>query len=164
MAPARDATAAAPVPAPPPPALEVSRANRSDSSQAEAKTAPPAASESDGFAAVAGGTVSATGPSQSPLLESALKKEKPDPDRLEESAGEARRSGQYARAAELYQLAAGARRSANDSSRAAWDLAHAVECLAAASKITEAGGVRAELLRSYPSEEGPRHAADRALG
>jgi hypothetical protein len=163
MAPGHDATAAAPVPAPPPPAAEASKANRSDSRQAEAKTAPPAASESDGFAAVAGGTVSAAGPSQSPRPDSALK-EKPDPDRLEESAGEARRSGQYARAAELHQLAAGARRSANDSSRAAWDLAHAVECLAAASKITEAGGVRAEILRSYPSEEGPRHAADRALG
>jgi hypothetical protein len=76
----------------------------------------------------------------------------------------ARRSGQYPRAAELYQLAAGVRRSNSDSARAAWDLAHAVECLAAASKLPEARNVRAELLRSYPSEEGPLHAADRALG
>jgi hypothetical protein len=87
-----------------------------------------------------------------------------DPDRLEESAGEARRTGSYPRAAELYQLAAGLRRAKNDSSRAAWDLAHAVECLAAASKLGEAGVVRGELLQSYPSEEGPLRAADRALG
>ena len=87
-----------------------------------------------------------------------------DPDRLEESAGDARREGGYVRAAELYQLAAGLRRAKNDSSRAAWDLAHAVECLAAASKLGEAGDVRGELMRSYPSEESPLRAADRALG
>jgi len=87
-----------------------------------------------------------------------------DPDRLEESAGQARRAGSYPRAAELYQLAAGLRRSKNDTSRAAWDLAHAVECLAAGSKLREAGDIRAELMRSYPSEEGPLRAADRALG
>jgi anti-sigma factor RsiW len=87
-----------------------------------------------------------------------------DPDRLEESAGDARREGSYARAAELYQLASGIRRAKNDSSRAAWDLAHAVECLAAASKLGEASDVRGELMRSYPSEEGPLRAADRALG
>ena len=86
-----------------------------------------------------------------------------DPDRLEESAGEARRSGHYPRAAELYQLAAGLRGSKSDSPRAAWDLAHAVECLAAASKLSEAGTVREELLRSYPSEEGPARAADGAI-
>jgi Putative zinc-finger len=87
-----------------------------------------------------------------------------DPDRLEESAGTARRAGSYARAAELYKLASGLRRAKNDPSRAAWDLAHAVECLAAASKIHEAGDVRAELMRSYPAEEGPLRAANRALG
>jgi hypothetical protein len=87
-----------------------------------------------------------------------------DPDRLEESAGDARREGSYARAAELYQLASGIRRAKNDSSRAAWDLAHAVECLAAGSKLGEASDVRGELMRSYPSEEGPLRAADRALG
>ncbi|MFL5426762.1 MAG: hypothetical protein ACJ783_17220, partial [Myxococcales bacterium] len=129
------------------------------------KAPPPVpTSEAAGSGAVAGGTVSAEAPSQSAFRQSSVNTAQPDPDRLEASAGEARRSGQYARAAELYQLAAGARRSANDSPRAAWDLAHAVECLAAASKLTEAGGIRAELLRSYPSEEGPRHAADRALG
>jgi hypothetical protein len=87
-----------------------------------------------------------------------------DPDRLEESAGDARREGSYARAAELYQLASGIRRAKNDSSRAAWDLAHAVECLAASSKLGEASDVRGTLMRSYPSEEGPLRAADRALG
>ncbi|TMA23201.1 MAG: hypothetical protein E6J85_02675 [Deltaproteobacteria bacterium] len=87
-----------------------------------------------------------------------------DPDRLEESAGQARRAGSYPRAAELYKLASGLRRSKNDTSRAAWDLAHAVECLAAASKLREAGDVRTELMRSYPSEEGPQRAANRALG
>jgi len=88
----------------------------------------------------------------------------PDPDQLEESAGAARRAGSYQRAAELYQLSSGLRRAKNDPSRAAWDLAHAVECLAAASKIHEAGDVRAELMRSYPGEEGPLRAANRALG
>jgi hypothetical protein len=145
-----------PAKATPPPPQASSRA---------AKAAPPVSpSEADKFGGIAGGAVSAEASSQSRLRESSMKAEQPDPDRLEASAGEARRSGQYARAAELYQLAAGARRSAKDSARAAWDLAHAVECLAAASKLTEAGGIRAELLRSYPSEEGPRHAADRALG
>src|SRR3954463_1371205 len=145
-----------PAKATPPPAQASSRAP---------KAAPPVSpSEADKSGGIAGGAVSAEASSQNRLRESSMKAEQPDPDRLEASAGEARRSGQYARAAELYQLAAKARRSANDSPRAAWDLAHAVECLAAASKLTEAGGIRAELLRSYPSEEGPRHAADRALG
>jgi hypothetical protein len=161
----RVAKAAAPPP-PPSPMVQASNDRRAESIEAERKAAPPVpASEADKFGAIAGGTVSAeAASSQNRLRESAMKTEQPDPDRLETTAGEARRSGQYARAAELYQAAAGARRSANDFSRAAWDLAHAVECLAAASKLTEAGDVRAELLRSYPSAEGPRHAADRALG
>jgi hypothetical protein len=87
-----------------------------------------------------------------------------DPDHLEQLAGNARRSGSYPRASELYRLAAGLRGSKGDASHAAWDLAHAVECLAAASRLDEAGTVRTELLRSYPSEDGPRRAADRALG
>jgi hypothetical protein len=160
----RAAQGAAPAPAPSSPMVDASNARRTDSFQAEPERAPPVStSEADKPGGVVGGMVSAAEPSERRLRESSVKKEQ-DPDRLEESAGEARRSGQYARAAELYQLAAGARGSAKDSSRAAWDLAHAVECLAAASKLTEAGGVRTELLRSYPSEEGPRHAADRALG
>ncbi|MFL5412859.1 MAG: anti-sigma factor family protein [Myxococcales bacterium] len=156
---------AAPAPQPSSPMAEASNARRKDPIEPAPKAPPPVSpSEADKFGGIAGGAVSADASSQNRLRESSLKAEQPDPDRLEDSAGEARRSGQYARAAELYQLAAGARRSANDSPRAAWDLAHAVECLAAASKLTEAGGIRAELLRSYPSEEGPRHAADRALG
>jgi hypothetical protein len=162
--PSRTLQAAMPAPAPPSPMADASNARRTDSFQAEPERAPPVStSEADKPGGVVGGMVSAAEPSERRLRESSVKTAQ-DPDRLEESAGEARRSGQYARAAELYQSAAGARRSAKDSSRAAWDLAHAVECLAAASKLTEAGGVRAELLRSYPSEEGPRHAADRALG
>ncbi|MFL5393261.1 MAG: hypothetical protein ACJ79G_10530, partial [Myxococcales bacterium] len=162
---AKEPAKAAPAPQPSSPMAEASNVRRNDPIEPAPKAAPPVSpSEADKFGGIAGGAVSADASSQNRLRESSLKAEQPDPDRLEVSAGEARRSGQYARAAELYQLAAGARRSANDSPRAAWDLAHAVECLAAASKLTEAGGIRAELLRSYPSEEGPRHAADRALG
>jgi hypothetical protein len=161
-------------PQPPPasiPAPEAGRAPPSDqsaSTPAHEKPVPETRSgttELQRNAALAAGQVAGV-PASRPETGQAKVGTRDDlnPDRLEDSAGEARRSGSYLRAAELYQLAAGMRRAKNDASRAAWDLAHAVECLAAASKLGEAGEVRAELLRSYPSEEGPLRAADRALG
>jgi tetratricopeptide (TPR) repeat protein len=93
---------------------------------------------------------------------------------LESQAQEARHAGNYLLAASLYRKAAALRRSANaialrqaavgsDPGTAAWDLAHAVECLAAAGLFDEARQVRAELLGLYPSENTPITAANRAL-
>jgi len=170
---------------PPPPAKDDRFADRLSASPAppaaakmareeHAQRTPPSekrkAAAADRNAGFAGGVASPPVPASRPAPQAATgvaKAEAPsdlDPDRLEESAGAARRAGSYSRAAELYQLASGLRRANNDASRAAWDLAHAVECLAAASKIHEAGDVRAELMRVYPSEEGPLRAANRALG
>jgi anti-sigma factor RsiW len=87
-----------------------------------------------------------------------------DADAMETSAETSRRAGRYEAAAQLYRDAAAARRSSGDATRAAWNLAHAVECLAAASRLDEATRVRDDLLRDFPREEGPRRAADRALG
>jgi len=158
---------------PPPPATQLLDKDKARDQQAPS-TAPPPEKRQRAAAvrneAVAGGAVSPPAPASRalPPAETGVAKAAPgpdlDPDRLEESAGTARRAGSYARAAELYKLASGLRHAKNDPSRAAWDLAHAVECLAAASKIHEAGDVRAELMRVYPSEEGPLRAANRALG
>jgi anti-sigma factor RsiW len=171
---------AAPPPASPPPAAAAPPQSNRDSlepaSRSVATVPLGAGARADETRALAKereqGTVAsgapvpaASPPAQENAASAAISVEQaPDPDRLEESAGEARRAGSYPRAAELYQLAAGLRRAKNDSSRAAWDLAHAVECLAAGSKLREATDVRAELMRSYPAEDGPLRAADRALG
>jgi hypothetical protein len=48
-------------------------------------------------------------------------------------------------------------------SAAAWNLAHAVECLAADSRIEEARRVYEELLTTYPRASGPLDTARRAL-
>ena len=169
---ARTFDAAKPVQPPPPAPAPAERSREEHAS----RTPPPpekrqaAAAVRNEAVGVAGGAVSPPAPEARPLphAETGVAQAAPgpdlDPDRLEESAGTARRAGSYARAAELYKLASGLRRAKNDPSRAAWDLAHAVECLAAASKIHEAGDVRAELMRSYPAEEGPLRAANRALG
>jgi hypothetical protein len=82
------------------------------------------------------------------------------PTQLEARAGSARRAGNYALAAGLYRQAA---RGRNDASSAAWDLAHAVECLAAAGSFEEARQVRDELAQAYPSETAAFSAARRAL-
>ena len=55
------------------------------------------------------------------------------------------------------------RQRENDSSTAAWNLAHAVECLSAAGQFVEARKVRDELVRSYPAEASALAAAARAL-
>ncbi len=86
----------------------------------------------------------------------------PGPDRLELQAQEARHAGSYEVAARLYRSAA-ALRAGQDPATAAWNLAHAVECLAAAGLFDEARGVREELARSYPSQTTALAAARRAL-
>jgi hypothetical protein len=83
-------------------------------------------------------------------------------DALEDDAGAARRAGDYARAAALYREAA-AMRKESVPQRAAWDMAHAVECLAAGGNVAEAVAVRRELLQSFPEQQGPRAAANSAL-
>ena len=87
------------------------------------------------------------------------------PESLEQRAQEARHAGNYALAAGLYRRAAALRRETSDanSSLAAWDLAHAVECLAAAAQFAEAIQVRDELIAKYPSEDAAFYAAARAL-
>jgi hypothetical protein len=84
-----------------------------------------------------------------------------DAGQLEQKAGSARRGGDYALAARLYREAADARSA--DASLAAWDLAHAVECLSAAGSFEEARTIRDVLERAYPSETSAFAAARRAL-
>jgi len=83
-------------------------------------------------------------------------------DQLEEEASTARRRGDYVRAGSLYRDAS-ALRKASEPARAAWDLAHAVECLAAGGLIAEAVASRKDLVASFPDQTGPRAAADSAL-
>jgi hypothetical protein len=86
------------------------------------------------------------------------------PATLESSAQQARHGGNYPLAAGLYRKAAALRREAgNDPPTAAWDLAHAVECLAAAGLFDEARQVRQELSQLHPSEVTALAAARRAL-
>lgn len=86
------------------------------------------------------------------------------PAELESSAQQARHTGNYPLAAGLYRKAAALRREAGiDPATAAWDLAHAVECLAAAGLFDEARQVRQELSQLHPSEVTALAAARRAL-
>ena len=93
------------------------------------------------------------------LAEAAPKPE--NPGELERRAEAARHAGNYALAAGLYREAASGWE--NDSSAAAWDLAHAIECLAAAGSFDEARKVRDQLGKSYPAESTAFSAARRAL-
>ena len=81
----------------------------------------------------------------------------------EAKAQDARHSGNYLLAASLYRDAAAMRSRDGDPAAAAWDLAHAVECLSAVARFDEAKGVRDELARLYPSETTALAAARRAL-
>jgi hypothetical protein len=81
----------------------------------------------------------------------------------EAKAQEARHSGNYLLAASLYRDAAAMRSRDGDPAAAAWDLAHAVECLSAVARFDEAKEVRDELARLYPSETTALAAARRAL-
>ena len=87
---------------------------------------------------------------------------RPDADRVEDEASAARRGGDYPRAAVLYRQASALRRD-SDPARSAWDLAHAVECLAAGGQFDDAIATRKELLRVFPGQTGPKAAADSAL-
>ncbi|HET9752886.1 MAG TPA: hypothetical protein VFP52_07985, partial [Myxococcales bacterium] len=100
----------------------------------------------------------ATGAAVSPAAEAE------SPADLESSAQQARHGGNYPLAAGLYRKAAALRRSAGtDPGTSAWDLAHAVECLAAAGLFDEARQVRQELSQLHPSEVTALAAARRAL-
>jgi tetratricopeptide (TPR) repeat protein len=82
---------------------------------------------------------------------------------VEANAQQARHAGNYPLAASLYRNAADLRQRDNDAGGAAWDLAHAVECLSAVGQFDEARRVRDELARLYPSETTALSAARRAL-
>ena len=85
------------------------------------------------------------------------------PAELEANAQQARHSGNYVLAASLYRQAADLRRRSDDPPSAAWNLAHAVECLSAAARFDEARQVRDELSRLYPAQTTALSAAHRAL-
>jgi anti-sigma factor RsiW len=121
---------------------------------------PPAVAQSPAAPALKPQAVAAN--RQAPAAAaSGVASDKADAPQLELRAGSARRSGNYALAAGLYRQAALGR--ASDESSAAWDLAHAVECLAAAGSFDEARKVRDELAQSYASQTGALSAAGRAL-
>jgi hypothetical protein len=82
---------------------------------------------------------------------------------MEANAQQARHAGDYVLAASLYRQAADLRRRDDDRPSAAWNLAHAVECLAAVARFDEARQVRDELSRLYPGETTALSAARRAL-
>jgi hypothetical protein len=87
----------------------------------------------------------------------------PAPAEVEANAQQARHAGDYVLAASLYRSAADLRRRDGDAGAAAWNLAHAVECLSAVARFDEARQVREELSRLYPSETTALSAARRAL-
>ena len=141
----------------PPPATQETRTQPQD------RPSQPARDRAEGVAAaklpaVVGGPMAAREPQ---LAADAERRDAPD--LLEDQAGSARRRGAYARAAELYRSASTLRKQAGDDARAAWDLAHAVECLAAGSQVPEAISLRDELRRSFPDQRGPQSAANSAL-
>jgi hypothetical protein len=116
---------------------------------ADAATSPPAAT----LGGAAGGKMSAQRKPEMGVRSA---------DQVEEDASAARRAGDYARAAVLYKDAAAMRKDSTPD-RAAWDMAHAVECLAAGGNVPDAIAARKELLRTFPDQQGPRAAADAAL-
>src|SRR5207253_6458323 len=85
------------------------------------------------------------------------------PESLEQRAEEARHAGNYALAAGLYRRAAALHQegAVPNAAAGAWDLAHAVECLAAAGQFADARQVRDELVKLYPSEDTAFYAAAR---
>jgi hypothetical protein len=126
---------------------------------------PPAPAPSRRAAAPSGGA-----PSSAPVAmpQAAIPREArpavtPTAVAMEAEAQQARHSANYLQAASLYRDAATLRRRENDPTAAAWNLAHAVECLAAVGRFDEARQVRDELSRLFPAESGPLSAARRAL-
>ena len=144
-----------------------SQATKRDDQMARNQAVAPAAAPPHGLAAQAkpaAGPSAASSPDRAAegKLVAAPKAAAQDPDRLENQAGEARRRGDYARAAALYQDASALRKE-SDPARAAWNLVHAVECLAAGGQVHEAIAARRELFRAFPGQAGQQAAADRAL-
>ena len=82
---------------------------------------------------------------------------------LERRAESARRSGSYSSAASLYREAGSLRVDADEKSEASWDLAHEVECLAAAGNFASAQIAGSELMRRFPAAVAAQSAAARAL-
>jgi hypothetical protein len=101
-------------------------------------------------------------PPPAPAAKKAEQAQPRSADAVESDASTARRAGEYSRAAALYREAAALRKDSAPQ-QAAWNLAHAVECLAAGGNVAEAIAVRKELLRSFPDQQGPRAAANSAL-
>ena len=114
-----------------------------------------------GAGAAATGPAVAGAPAEAGQLKSAAPA--PAASALEANAQQARHAGNYALAASLYRNAAELRQRDNDAGGAAWNLAHAVECLSAVGQFDEARRVRDELARLYPSEATALSAARRAL-
>ena len=140
------AGAAAPVPAAPEPTRVQSSREREVSSVV-----------SEGSRNKQQGAVAAAPPAE------ALKSAPPAASGVEANAQQARHAGNYTLAASLYRNAAELRQRENDAGGAAWNLAHAVECLSAIGQFDEARRVRDELARMYPSEATALSAARRAL-
>jgi hypothetical protein len=134
---------------------------------ATAPVSPPAAPPVDALARkasperepAAAGSIGAASPA--PLAAAQAPPE--DPAALEHNAEGARRQRSYVAAASLYREAARQRRTAGDASTSSWDLAHAVECLAAAGDFAAARAARRELGQLHPDAGAAQAAADRAL-
>jgi hypothetical protein len=117
--------------------------------------APPSAAASAPAAAPPPAKVAAASASEARAVS------QPPAADLERRAESARHAGNYPLAAGLYRQAAAHRK--DDPGDAAWDLAHAIECLSAAGSFDEARSVREELLRDYPGQKNAASAASRAL-
>src|SRR5438067_2647494 len=155
---------AAPSNQPPPSAVAPKVAQRAPSASEDTRTVadaraplPAEVPSAATTGAVVGGVATMKAPAQAKSDAAAR-----TADQIEDDASAARRAGDYARAAALYKHAAALRTEATPA-RAAWDMAHAVECLAAGGNVAEAVETRKELRRAFPDQQGPRAAADSAL-
>ncbi len=134
-------------------------ASRSRDALVLAKEAPPSpAPRSLAEAPTPSAAVSAAPPAPPPPVPVAA-------EFVEQEAAAARLAGDYPRAAELFRRAAQTRidSKSKNQNTTAWDLAHAVQCLASAGSFDEGRKVRSYLARLFPGEEGPIAAASRAL-
>jgi tetratricopeptide (TPR) repeat protein len=164
--PAKERADGAKAPAPAPVAANEARAEK-------AAVAPPApAAASHGVAQVASAERAPAATAVIPRRdseESQLMSKRAVADALsaaqiERSAQDARHAGNYVLAAGMYRKAAALRRAQTDpEGSAAWDLAHASECFAAAGMFDEARQVREELVQLYPTEKAAFSAASRAV-
>ena len=155
------AAAPPPPPAAPAPAAGEKKAAREDAPPPAAQIS--AATGTPGMAQNRPQQVASAGSSQ-PAAPPAAKASLRSAAELERQAQEARHAGSYPLAAVLYREAAGLRRAETpQGNEGAWDLAHAVECLAAAGRFDEARDLRDELARLYPTEPGAFAAAGRVL-